>query len=510
MEKKTCFDIPYKIETEEDIAAAMEQNFLHLGNDYGCMLALARRARLQKPPALLRAKPSAEKIFYMLREEKIKESRVSFEEIAGIDLIEGFHLIEAALPDMKPVVCHETLFSYLEGVPERVKKHLRRDGRDKVNGFEKISALRQFLRHEILSFARTKRHKNLSLPEVKELMCACALFLPENEDVLYALRHTKQNAAGALYQNNLAELLFCRLPAFFQQIVQVDPKIIRRRLFEKLARLDLSSRQRINLHACFKATTGQEELRPVLDRLDRVAKKTVSPELYKKISSYIMSQKHSIALVPRVCSEWFMSRNLEVMQRMYVPGLKMKRNVTYRDVVLRAWCEVEALRLFPVKDFLDLCKYKISSDCTHQKELGEPQLLCPNFFNIRVFGSAGWIGNIYMLDFADESGVLVVDRIQIPRDIKAEYVDFFTFLREALAELFADADYRDIVLPLRVSNHSSVQKLFNKYRKRLAVKKLNMPSSYSRHFESLRHSWGYYVLCSKAETTQNIKSEGGQ
>jgi len=57
MEKKTCFDIPCKIETKEDIAAAMEQNFLHLGKDYGRMLALARRARLQKPPALLRAKP---------------------------------------------------------------------------------------------------------------------------------------------------------------------------------------------------------------------------------------------------------------------------------------------------------------------------------------------------------------------------------------------------------------------------------------------------------------------
>jgi hypothetical protein len=142
---------------------------------------------------------------------------------------------------------------------------------------------------------------------------------------------------------------------------------------------------------------------------------------------------------------------------------------------------------------MDLHKGEISKDCTIS-ELSTRQLLTPNFFNIRIFEKDDWIGNIYMLDFVTEYGVLLVDRIQIPRDFNADIIGFFPVLKEALKELFQDCGAKAILLPQRISNHGSIQSGFNKYKDTLQRYDGFIKSGYSGYFESLRQKRKYYVL----------------
>ena len=54
-----------------------------------------------------------------------------------------------------------------------------------------------------------------------------------------------------------------------------------------------------------------------------------------------------------------------------------------------------------------------------------------------------------MLDFCEEYNSLLIDRVQIPRALKATYQQFFDYLKEVLIEMFEDVCYQYILLPLR-------------------------------------------------------------
>jgi cell division protein FtsZ len=89
-----------------------------------------------------------------------------------------------------------------------------------------------------------------------------------------------------------------------------------------------------------------------------------------------------------------------------------------------------------------------------------------------------------MLDFSEECGSLLIDRIQIPRNLNAYYYGFCEHLKDALAEMFADVDYRYLLIPLRISNHEAVQRVFNQYRKRLPKKVFHFQTPY------ISKAWG--------------------
>lgn len=74
-----------------------------------------------------------------------------------------------------------------------------------------------------------------------------------------------------------------------------------------------------------------------------------------------------------------------------------------------------------------------------------------------------WIGNIYMLDFTDR-GILLIDRIQIPKDIPAGFMLFFKGLAEVFQEMFSVTAYKEILMPRTISNHNKIQAVFNKYK----------------------------------------------
>ena len=100
-------------------------------------------------------------------------------------------------------------------------------------------------------------------------------------------------------------------------------------------------------------------------------------------------------------------------------------------------------------------------------------------------------------DGYDTRGILVVDRIQIPRNLKVLYHRFFDHLREAFEELFAAVPYESIIVPLAISNHETLQKVFNAYRKKLPSAAVDFKTTENKHFESLNWLQRYYVLAGK-------------
>jgi hypothetical protein len=496
----TSFEIPYRLENPEAISEAIGKNLLNIGKGYAPMLALARTGlRLSHPPALRKARKHVRKEFYRVNEKKIREYNIEYREISNLPLIDNFPKIEAGIPWAGELVGYSNLLSVLMSSPEGVRKACRIDSATRpVMAYESVLALRKLLRFEMLSYARTKQTKHIPLEDLKRLLVANTLYLPANEDVLQALRDSTTNTSKqSLYQNALAELLFARLPRFMEGLVSVDPLMIRRKLSSKLSKLDMTARHRLSLYGYFQTDVSHGDLLPTLNRINAIAQRlTLTAQTKERIHSYIESLERGISYFRTLYRDWFLGPELTLMSKLYSPGNVMSCKISSWKTLMKTYTLVTTLEFYPTKDWMDLQKGSVSMDCS-KSDLGEKQLLSPNFFNIRIFRNSKWIGNIYMLDFTRECGCIIVDRIQIPRGIRAKYIQFFDHLREGFEEIFEDVEYDMILLPLRISNHESIQKAFNQYRVKLPKKKIKLRTRLTRYFESLGHPRSFHVLCSK-------------
>ena len=208
--------------------------------------------------------------------------------------------------------------------------------------------------------------------------------------------------------------------------------------------------------------------------------------------------KKNMERAPSVYRALFLHSELNTWQKLYKPTRIMTQEETVTQKTIRRYALASHLEFYPTKDYFDLMKSRFSSDCT-DTDLGERQLTTPCFFNIRIFNRDQWIGNIYMLDFCEEYQSLMIDRIQIPRALKASYLQFFDYLKEVLIEMFENVSYQYLLMPLRISNHDLIQEIFNDYKKGLGKKRIWIESLYSLYFESLCNRKMYYVLHQRTE-----------
>jgi hypothetical protein len=218
-------------------------------------------------------------------------------------------------------------------------------------------------------------------------------------------------------------------------------------------------------------------------------------EALAKLQDIIRSLKLLIENTQGVYRSLFLTKELERMQRVYKPAsIKLNKTVFTEDIINRHTKSV-VLDFYPTKDYADLLRFKISRDCTGFG-LGKAQVNTHQFFNIRVFKGSKWVGNIYMLDLTKEAGVLLVDRIQKPRDRSANYLHFFDNLKEVFRQMFEEVHYRQILCPVTISNHRAIQSLWHAYRERLPRGTLCCDGVDSSRFESLSVK-GYRVFLEK-------------
>jgi len=334
--------------------------------------------------------------------------------------------------------------------------------------------------------------------ELKRALAAHAIFAINNRDVAQAIR---SEGDDILYQNAVAEFLFSRLPADMEDIIYIDSRPVREKLFGRIARLEMTAAQKAGLYAYFPANLRGSNLKGTLDRMEEVSRKMNIPEESKlRLRSYITSIRKDMERLRKVYRELFLDRRTAALQKLHIPMKVMQTEITYNEKIIREYTDLSVLDFYPTKDWLDLYKYKKSADCTGIC-LGEDQLRTPQFFNIRIFRGNDWIGNIYMLDLTRITGDLVVDRIQIPRHIRAEYLNFFDYLKDVFIRIFEDVSYGSILLPVTISNHNAIQQIWNNYRRNLDRKIIRISESFSRHFESLsRKKRTCYVLCSDGDS----------
>jgi hypothetical protein len=71
--------------------------------------------------------------------------------------------------------------------------------------------------------------------------------------------------------------------------------------------------------------------------------------------------------------------------------------------------------------------------------------------------------------------------------------------------MFEALPYECILAPLAISNHATIQKAFNTYRKKLRKHEVQLPCTHARYFDSLRTGSGYYALCQKEGISQSFR-----
>ncbi len=357
-----------------------------------------------------------------------------------------------------------------------------------------IVAIRKVIKRELIVYIKACKTKALSLVQLKKSLVALTVFETRNEDVLIALKTTQTSQDSPLRQNALAEILFARLPKTIQQFLTSNTDTIIKKLSLKMSHLNLSPRHIMNLMGYIHKRMNPDDLCKTLSRIDGVAMKISIPQEAKnRLHDYLESLKKNMDRAPLVYRALFLIPELETFQKLYRPTRVMESVETVTEKTIRQYTLSSTLEFHVTKDHFDLIKSKYSSDCT-DTYLGEKQLMTPFFFNIRIFKDEEWIGNIYMLDFSEEHNSLIIDRVQMPRELEASYYQFFDYLKEILIEMFKDVHYKYILMPLRISNHESIQRMFNHYKKGLSKKGQFINSSYSFNFESLSGRKSYYVL----------------
>lgn len=494
-------NIPYRLDSVEAINTAKREDFLNLGKGYNLMLMAARNLDLRYPQAFQKAKESVKKDFTIIDEEAISRIDVSYEEIADLDLTANLKRIEAKIPWLRDMSRHESTFEYIETFPHDVRNSLGVERTLSSPGqmLDAHFALRRQIKREVVHYVRTGRTKSVDLDYLKRLITSMSLFDSRQQEILHLLQTA--NTMGdniAAYQIVFAEMLFIRLPQTMEILLMAPPVTLRQKLFARIARMDITARQRMTLCTYCQKVTSPQQLTDALVKMKQISSKmSLSPEMKRSLSDYLDSLKSHLEKISQVYREWFLDRDLEILRKLNGQNHLMKLRFRYSVDMINTCTRPVSLDLYPAKDYLDICKGVVSGDCVNEI-LGEYHLREPRYFSIRFFMDRKWIGNIYMLDFTDYRGILLVDRIQIPRNLRMFYHRFFDHLREAFEELFADVPYESIILPMTISNHKSLQKVFNTYRKKLPSVAVDFGKTKRRVFESVNSLQQYNVLTRKA------------
>lgn len=493
--KNNPLTIPYRLQTIEDIKTALQGNLISEA-DFLRLLAFAEKKTIHQPWAFKKARKKVSKTFIKIDEEKIRDVKINIVQAADLSMIAQYPLIKESLPWMNEVLQYENLFQFFHSFPLEIRKKylLEQIPALPTAMYSVLLAIRKFLKRELVVYVKARKTSTISLARFKQSLVALTVFDPANEDVLHALKKQEIGEDSPLHQNAVAEILFARLPKTIQGLLTRNPVSLVPKLSAKMSSLHLNSRQIINLMGFIHGNISPDNLYKALNRIDGVAMKmSITSEQKDKLHNYIESMKKNMDRAPSAYRTLFLGSELETYQKLYRPTRVMKEEETVTERIIRQYTQTISLDFYPTKDFFDLIKAKFSGDCT-DTYLGEKQLMTPPFFNIRIFKDDRWIGNIYMLDFSEGHECLIIDRIQIPREVQALFNRFFNDLKEVLIEMLQDVRYRYILMPLRISNHGTAQKSFNAFKKKLSKKEKYFDTPWRDNFESLNTGKDYYVF----------------
>jgi hypothetical protein len=144
----------------------------------------------------------------------------------------------------------------------------------------------------------------------------------------------------------------------------------------------------------------------------------------------------------------------------YSPAHAYMKKKLNRETIARD----KKLTFYPCKDYHDYLKGYYSHDCTVEEDLAGDHLSNPRFFNIRIFYSDEWVGNIYMLDYSEDKGIILIDRIQIKKSFTFMPIRFFSTFMKKLADLLVPTNSQMMIIaPHNISNFPHIMNSFKRY-----------------------------------------------
>jgi hypothetical protein len=327
-------EIPYRLETTEDITKAMQGNLLGI-TDYKRLLHFAKEKTIQQPHALIKAKKKVTKDFSIVDEEKIRDVKINFSEVANLPLIAQYPLVVESIPWIDDIICHQNIFPFFHSFPLEIRKCflLEHHPDSPSSMFSAVLAIRKVLKNDLIVYVKAQKPSTLSLVQFKKSLVALTVFDSSNEDVLLALKTEKTDENISLHQNAMAEILFARLPKTIQGLLTRNLNNLVHRLSLKMSHLNLSSRHIMNLMGYVnKKNMTSDDLYKALNRIDGVTLKISIPQESKnKLHNYIESMKKNMDRAPLVYRTLFLSPELETYQKLYRPTKLMKLEETVTE-----------------------------------------------------------------------------------------------------------------------------------------------------------------------------------
>src|SRR5690606_4886224 len=122
--KNHPLEIPYRLETIEDINKAVTDGFITMA-EQARLLHFAKEKKYQQPPALIKAKKKVAKDFIVINEEKIREVKINISEVANLSLIAQYPLIMENIPWVDEMIRHEDLFHFFHSFPLEIRKRMQ-------------------------------------------------------------------------------------------------------------------------------------------------------------------------------------------------------------------------------------------------------------------------------------------------------------------------------------------------------------------------------------------------
>jgi len=344
------------------------------------------------------------------------------------------------------------------------------------------------MRRHLLRIVKTGR-TTITENDLRMAIICLVLAMPENHDL--GRRLSRIEGEKEKFEKAFGELIGKRSQRFIDTLAGAKPGDLAYRLCHRVQKLAPAGKVRMGLTQIITAIKSWEDFEEAVEK--RVPawyrRNGIGQEASERVVATLRSGLDDRRAISELWKKLFDGISVEMLDHRLGESLRLQRIVTETGRRLETVDEtIEGMTLVPSKDWLEMMKGMISSDCTDEPANAWKHLGVTEFFNLRVYDSEKWIGNIYCLDTTATTGDLVIDRVQFPKKYDKRW-NLFTALQAVCGKFVHEGLCKRVVCPTRISNHIEIQKTWESFvnRKRLAVV-LNLLEN-SRKFRSFEGVW---------------------
>lgn len=331
----------------------------------------------------------------------------------------------------------------LSGTTRRKRRGSDREAGPTANGLDLVEESDRMLGELFRLYLDTKEEKTAGFLRDAVVM-RVVLGQADAEEAVAELRELQ--AQSSVLLGLLGDIHIRCLRNHKWHLMRSFGKMHLERLKARTNALDIPPQVKRQFHlllARFFEDFDEKRILPLLDRHLMAWSHTCGTDACRKLTSYTRAFLARFREIDSFYAARFPTRRLEELVSIHQPQMLKKTNITTKIE------EVYALTLYPCKDFHDLLKGFVSSDCTANPPLAETHMTCGPFFNIRIFKHSRWVGNIYVLDLTHlPSGAVVIDRIQAAESMRDSIDAVARELTEAVFRAVRGSTRSPILLPV--------------------------------------------------------------